>query len=242
MKFKKASDLKYYIYVSTAKLDMLYSQVASSGKQTTSLDWSIGLKAFRANRKSEREDEPDRDDKLKAVIETLEYSQVVGTIDEPKDYVRGTLPMRWGIYRDNGRPTDEPPLVYFGGRTEETVFGFGGSTRHIEGNAGCAATGSRSSTPYLVEHILTGMDAPKDGWNAYRPCGVGHVQMTYEAIAVATDNIRSPPQNLDFLCKTLLRGKYPERICSDREVTRVLLGSPLYVALASPYPEDLSNY
>ncbi len=198
MKFKKASDLKYYIYVSTAKLDMLYGQVASSGKQTTSLDWSIDLKAFKANRKSEREDEPDRDDKLKAVIEALEYSQLVGTVDEPKDYVMGTLPMRWGIYRDSGRPTDEPPLVYFGGRTEETVFGFGGSTRHIEGNAGCAATGSRSSTPYLVEQILTGMGTPKDGWNAYPPLEASDVQMTYEAIAIATDSIKSPDQESRF--------------------------------------------
>lgn len=143
MKFKNAAELKYYLYVSKAKLDMLYDQIAFSGKEKKSVEWVLDLKPFKASRKSEREDEPDRDDKLKAVIEALEQSQIVGTVDEPKEYVKGTLPMRWGIYRDAGRPTEEPPLVYFGGRTEQTIFGFGGSSRHVEGNAGCAATGSR---------------------------------------------------------------------------------------------------
>lgn len=240
MKFKNAAELKYYLYVSKAKLDMLYDQIAFSGKEKKSVEWVLDLKPFKASRKSEREDEPDRDDKLKAVIEALEQSQIVGTVDEPKEYVKGTLPMRWGIYRDAGRPTEEPPLVYFGGRTEQTIFGFGGSSRHVEGNAGCAATGSRSVTPFLVTHLLDGM--PSEGWNAYPIRGNDDDQSTYEAIVLATDNIRPPDQNLEFISKTLLLGKHLDSGKGRKKTMCVLLGSPLYVALASPYPDDISNY
>jgi hypothetical protein len=119
MKLKNPAELKYYLYISTSKLEMLYNQVASSASDKKSLEWGIDLKAFKLTRKIEAEEEPDQYDKLKEVISALEYSELIGTIDEPKDYVKGTLPMRWGLFRDAGRPSDEAPLVYFGGQTEK---------------------------------------------------------------------------------------------------------------------------
>lgn len=234
MKFKNAADLKYYIYVSTTKLDMLYSQVGLSEKTKKSFDWSVGFKAFKVSRKSESEKEPDRDEKLKAVVDALDYSQLVGTVDQPKDYVRGTLPMRYGIFRDAGRPDEEPPLVYFGGRTQHTVFGLGGSSKHIEGNAGCSATGSRSATPYLIPHLLQGLGQSAEGWNAFRTDD----PTVCEAIILATDNNPGPTQNLEFLAKTLFVSSYRDR----QGASNVLLGTPLFVALASPYPVDISNF
>src|SRR6185437_7872685 len=143
---------------------MLYQQVASSGKDKKSIEWGVDLKAFKFIRKSEEEGEPDRDDKLKIILRELDEAELVGTIDEPKEYVKGTLPIRWGLFRDWGRPMEEPPLVYFGGRTETTVFGFGGSSRHVVGNAGASATGSRSVTPSLVAHLLDGLGMSCQGW------------------------------------------------------------------------------
>jgi hypothetical protein len=192
MRIKNASEMKYYIYVSTVKLDMLYLQVGSAGKDKKSLEWTLDVKAFKVVHKSESEGEPDRHDKLKAVIDALEYSQLVGTVDEPKDYVRGTLPMRYGVYRDSGRPNEEPPLVYFGGTTEETVFGFGGSTRHLEGNAGCSATGSRSMTPYLIPHLLWGMGRSSEGWVAFSTAAQNDDEAVSRAITLATDNNPGP--------------------------------------------------
>ncbi len=240
MRIKNASDIKYYIYVSTAKLDMLYAQVGSAGKDKKSLEWTLDLKAFKVVRKSESEDEPDTQDKLKDVMDALEYSQLVGTVDEPNDYVRATLPMRYGVYRDSGRPDEEPPLVYFGGTTEETVFGFGRSTRHLQGNAGCSATGSRSMTPYLIPHLLWGMGQSPKGWVAFSTVSQNDDQAVSEAITLATDNNPGPTQNLEFFSKTLFRSK---RYDLERgKMMAILLGSPLYVALASPYPDDVSNF
>jgi hypothetical protein len=119
-RIKNSSELKYYLYISNSKLEMLYQQVASSGKGKKSVEWGVDLKAVKFIRKGEAEDKPDRDDKLKLVLQALDDAELVGTIEEPKEYVKGILPMRWGLLRDWGRPTEEPPLVYFGGRTETT--------------------------------------------------------------------------------------------------------------------------
>jgi len=237
-RFKKDAGLKYQLYVSNSKLEMLYKQVASSGKEKKSIDWGFDLKVVKLTRKNETEDEADADDKLKIVVEELEDAELIGTVDNPKEYVKGTLPMRWGLFKDWGRPKEEPPLVYFGGRTATTVFGFGGSSKHVIGNAGASATGSRSVTPYLVAHLLDGLSMPVEGWRVDHKHKGDHDYDTYEAISLVTYNLKGPEQNLEFCAKTLLLGQFG----NSQTGQKVLLGSPLYVALASPYPDDLSNY
>ena len=240
-RIKNASELKYHLYVSNSKLEMLYEQIVSSGNnKKNSFEWGVDLKVIKFMRKSEAENEPDTDDKLKKVLRELDDAELVGTIEEPKEYVKGILPMRWGLLRDAGRPTEEPPLVYFGGRTETTVFGFGGSSRHVIGNAGASATGSRSVTPYLVAHLLDGLDMSVQGWRADRKHDGDDDCDTFSAIALATDHLKGPEQRLEFYAKTLLRGEFSDGEHQKR--MKVLLGSPLYVAMASPYPADLSNY
>jgi hypothetical protein len=239
IRIKSSGDLKYYLYVSNSKLEMLYQQVASSDKTKKSLEWSVDLKAVKLTRKMEAENEPDTNDKLRTVLREIEDAERVGTIEEPKEYVKGTLPMRWGLFRDSGRPMEEPPLVYFGGRTETTVFGFGGSSRHVIGNAGASATGSRSVAPYLVAHLLDGLDMSREGWR-FNPTCSDDDSDTYHAISLATDHLKGQEQNLEFYAKLLLQGELWDS--KRQETIRVLLGTPLYVAMAHPYPADLSNY
>jgi uncharacterized protein DUF7019 len=241
-RFKSSSELKYYLYVSKAKVDMLYDQVGSSGKQNKSLEWGFDLKAIKLKRKSATQEEPDSDDKLKAVIREIESLDLVGTVDEPKDYVKGTLPMRWGLYRGAGRPDEEPPLVYFGGRTSNTLFGLGGSSKHVIGNFGASSTGSRSVTPHLVAHLLQGLGVPQDGWNTIRNLGDEFDYDTCSAIALATDHLKGPEQILEFYAKTLWTGRFTDPYSGTKGMTDVVLGSPIFVSLASPYPQDLSNY
>src|SRR6266851_4346307 len=104
-RIKKSGELKYHLYISSSKLEMLYQQVSSSGKDKRSVEWAVDSKAVKFMRKREAEDEPDRDDKLKSVLRELDDEELVGTIEEPKEYVKGSLPMRWGLLSDWGRPT-----------------------------------------------------------------------------------------------------------------------------------------
>jgi hypothetical protein len=151
---RRTDSMKYYLYISTSKVDMLYGQLATERKTKKSFELKTSVAVASATMSHESEETSDTPyTKLAAVLDEIESSGELGTIDEPGTYFKGTLNMKWGLLGDAGRPTDEPPLVYFGGRTESTIFGLGGSTRHVIGFEGATSTSSRSATPYLVARL-----------------------------------------------------------------------------------------
>ena len=118
---------EYYIYISDTKVDMLFAQIPRNILKKITGDLKINLGVISLGLK-ERKSEQTRFDKVKVVSNYIENHLDVGDVDNPKTYFKGTLPIRWG-------PLSDPssPLVYFGGRTEQTIFGLGGSAQHIIG-------------------------------------------------------------------------------------------------------------
>lgn len=231
MILKISTDIKWYAYISDSKLKMLHGQLVGEPVQRK-LEWKLDLKIASVTRSiKESETEQSRESRLKDIVAALERNGQIGTIEEPKEFFRATLRMRWGIYEDRGRPESEAPLVYFGGYTPDAVLGLGGSTRHVVGCAGMANTTSRSATPYLVHHLLDGLDIDQTGWNAY-PTNDSSEQHTFEAIALATSQLRGPTQEMEFVARTLLTGLVRHPIITGNERLRCILGTPLYVAYA----------
>src|SRR5258708_2213710 len=147
-----SSDLNHFLYLPKTELDMLYGEIVRPDGAKRTIKWKLDAKLASVSVKKEtlRAVDDEQSNRLKELIAALESSGQVGTVDEPSSYFKGTLPMKWGMLRDFGRPQEEPPLVYFGGRTRKTIFGLGGSTRHVLGFDGAGATSSRSAAPYLV--------------------------------------------------------------------------------------------
>lgn len=235
MHFRNAKDMKYYLYMSDAKLAMLHDQIEQ--RTNTSLSASIKAPFVEIGGKFETQKNATKEAMLSSVLKHIVDSGKMGTIDAPNEYVAGTISMRWGMFTDGGRPEEEPPLVYFGGKTDKTVFGLGGSTRHVIGFHGATSTGARSSTPYLVGRLLEGLGIKEQGWSAFGSwSGSG---LVYQGIAIATHSLRPPEQVLEFAARTLLVGSVRHAIYTNDERLQCLLGTPLYVALAPPYPSDL---
>jgi hypothetical protein len=136
---------------------------------------------------SAEESIPDRDDRLRAVEEELIKRNFVGTPQHPKEYFKGTLPMRWGLYNDlETRPAGFPPLVYFGGMPNiPLVVGLGGSSVHVLGHDGATSTYSRSATPTLVKWLLQGLYDEVRADELHRRLELGFDGDLYEAICVA---------------------------------------------------------
>jgi hypothetical protein len=239
IRFRKVGEFKFFLYISDAKLEMLYQQIASGRKNKKSMEWGVDLKVVNLAQKTERDADSSRNDKLKVILQAMEDVGLVGTIDTPKEYIKGSLPMKWGMLQDWGRPTEEPPLVYFGGRTQNTVFGLGGSSRHVIGVYGASATGSRSVTPSLVGQLLDGLNKSREGWRTCPKFEGDDNYDTYVAIGLATDKLNGPEQNMEFYAKTLLTGEFKHK---QEKMTKVLLASPLYVALTHPLADDTRNY
>lgn len=126
-------------------------------------------------------------------------------------------------------------MVYFGGKTEETLFGFGGSTRHVVNVEGASNTGSRSVTPCLVAHLLEGLEIAPEGWRAHSTDSAD----VFEAVAWATYKLREPDHNMEFFAKTLLTGSVRHYLGTGNKIMKGLLGTPLYVVMAAPNPTDL---
>lgn len=239
--------MKYYVYVSDSKVDMLFPQVPHGVKEKVAIEWKIDLKVLGASRKSETESEENRIARLDAVVSYIKESADVGSVDEGHEYIAGTLPMRWGYLGVNAK--QEMPLVYFGGQTAQTVLGLGGSSKHVIGNAGTSHAFSYSSTPFLTASLVKelGLDLKKvhkryhtvDPTHAYgvltrhggAPTTKATGDITLDAVFAATVGMQGPEQKLEFLAKRLLSG-LPNDIAYPPNVTNILLGSPLYVALA----------
>ena len=139
-KLRDVSDLRYYLYRSTSKIEMLYEQIYESSIHATRKSVRGGPNFASGTIESTTQDVVSLDEKLRAVEDELEHRQLIGSLDEPNEYCRGIMPMRWGLYDDLGRrPENEPALVYFGGfdKVEPLVVGLGGSARYVNRTSRC---------------------------------------------------------------------------------------------------------
>lgn len=160
-KLRNTPDLRYYLYKSTSKIEMLYEQIYESSTHSTRRSASAGPSFASGTIESTTQEVVSLDEKLRDVEEELDHRQLIGSLDDPKEYTRGLMPMRWGLYDDMAeRPESEPALVYFGGFDKDgpLVVGLGGSARHVTGHQGASSTYSRSAMPVLVKWLLAGIE------------------------------------------------------------------------------------
>jgi hypothetical protein len=211
--------MKYYVYISDTKVDMLYSQIPKKMLDKIAVELGINLGMFRLNVKGKEDQEKTRFEKLKLVVNYIENNLDVGTVDEPKAYFKGSLPMRWGRFgSDSG-------LVYFGGRTAaQTVLGLGGSMAHVIVKQTGGYHPSGESIPLEIKVAL---------WrelNLPDPTEVDPVWDTIpeglilDATDRATRMMEGPLQTFEFSAKRLVETPVEKPL-------HVLLGTPIYVAM-----------
>ncbi|WP_263353309.1 DUF7019 family protein [Acidicapsa acidisoli] len=222
--------MKYYIYISDAKVDMLFPQVPHDIKKKVALEFKMDLKLLSASRKTETESEDNRIARLETVVDFIREYGDIGTADRPGEYIEDTLSMRWGYY---GFQRDDNPVVYFGGETERTILGLGGSTKHLIGNAGTSSAHSHSATPFLLDFLSKelGLHSENPDLEWARQHGQDFSPIT--AVELATTQMRGPEQRIDFVAKRLAYG--PVERFNDNPLLKdkhVLLATPLYVAMA----------
>jgi hypothetical protein len=209
---------RYFVYISDSKVDMLLQQIDPGATRKRTAEVSVDLKVLKGKRGVQDAVGADRTERLERVVRHLTDFGDLGSVDEPGQFFWGLLPLRWGPLIG----ADGFPLVYFGGRTEATVLGLGGSRRHV---FGAPPTGeldsplSRSQLPSLLDGIVKQPEIAaavtgEDDGDA-EACHTVHR---------ATIDLRGPAQNMEFIAKRLLHG-------TTADGDSVLLGSPLYVAL-----------
>ena len=215
--------MKYYIYISDAKVDMLYPQIPKPILKKIASSLNINLKLFGAELsvgiKNDQADET-RYTKVQIVSEYIEKHLDVGSIDAPSIYLKGKLTMKQGTLLDQA--------VFFGGETERTVLGMCGSMKHVIGSLVGSDITTYGSPLYAIEHLVQAViSESKQIYNTTSMKDDIEDEMqqdTLMGIVYITRGRPSHTQQFEFLAKTLLQGS-----CYTKDY--VVLGTPIYVAI-----------
>lgn len=116
-KSDKARELIIYLR-NRNRIDELVNQCR---KLRPGVDWSIGAGGVQI------ETNASQYSKLNTLLAYLNEHNEIGRVENPKEFFKGELILRWGEFPDTG-------LVYFTGITNEVLLGLGGSLKHVTGN------------------------------------------------------------------------------------------------------------
>lgn len=224
--------LKYYLYISDAKVDMLFPQIPRGFLDGLAGELKLNVGILNASLKQDSLPE-NRYSKLEVVKRYIERNMEIGDIDSPREYFYGSGYVRWGKI--------DPDLVYFMGKTEKTIFGLGGSLHHITGSnvqtqSLSFAYSFNPGLPDLLVNLLTGKEtSPENG--EIMSC-LADVGLNTESVAPnVQENLEFSKrqesgvvQKVEFMAKNLLFGDASDVAPKLRR--KVLLGTPIYVALS----------
>jgi hypothetical protein len=232
--------LKTYVYISETKVKMLYDQIEEQDR-STSKEVGIDIKFFKAGIKTDVAPRTTLISKLNRVMDVLTHGAQIGSLQEPKQYVSGAMKMKWG--------TTGYDMALFVGKVAGTIVLLGGSEVHLIGESGVPegsleaprARRPTSAMPPIFRHMSelartlraqegagsTTTSASSSGVALGSVESVGERQELIENSLLVADKFRAPTQELEFVARQYVLGKSeaaPRR--------KVLIGSPIYVALA----------
>jgi hypothetical protein len=199
--------VKYYIYISDAKVDMLLPQITDAQKKKISSEFGFDFKILHAKRTTESTTNDDRIARLETVVSFIREFGNLGTIEEPDEYIEDSAAMYSAMFGDS------QGMAYFTARVNKTAIGLGGSATHL---IGTRVDGVTSHFNSLSSFIL---EALEDSTQSNTLLGLECVRRLLE------DYIQSnkPTENLRFMAKRLL-SQSPEE-----PTGQIILGTPLYV-------------
>ncbi|MGW7067826.1 DUF7019 family protein [Streptomyces sp. NPDC054855] len=212
--------MRYYLYVSGSKLDMLYGQIPPKLLKRLAVEAKVDLKVLSVAVQSPRADQSAYD-RLDLVEAYLERECDVSWMTEPRPWFRGDLGLRIGGYGTPDRPT------FMTGREGDTVIALIGSAHHLIGQRTAVDTiqAASSSLPSLFRLLN---EAPEGRATANRQSPL-HQVLDFSA------SLTEPPVYCEFLARRLLHGTVTGE---DGRELQILVGTPLYVAMADEDQEQ----
>jgi hypothetical protein len=240
--------VRYYLYVSTAKLDMLVPQLPRRVRRRAlarTRAWNLGFgpRVARASLSDEFHIAPGLHQRVDAVERALTNSGEVGGLTDEAPWVRETMEMRWSVISSHRslwkmRATD---AVLFWRQGDASVILLGGSARHVVGISNAPEvdtrvldSGTSSTGRWLLGYrsrMVAGALSPtpklRDRFDQFlaRCPGVGPEELAFGPLPEV------PTQRLTFLARRHVRDELVWDPAHQQEL-RVTLGTPLYVALA----------
>lgn len=222
--------VRYYLYISESKVEQLFEQIPTKRLSKIAKKLTIDLKLLKAEFGTRDQGaQQSLYEKVRVVERYLHDSGVVGVdeveSDEGPMFFAGRMPLRWGRL-------DDRQVVYFSGRTSDTLLGMGGSTRHLQSAAeGGQSLRVGSAAPDLIEALRGDRDGElfeRPGW----PVGFNDDDLPLLMLSPALH--RGKASKLTFLALALHAVPIPSDPAVQRLFKgerRALLGTPVFVAM-----------
>ena len=133
----KVMGMRYYEYLSSAKVDMLFPQIDRSTK-VTGTEIGISVKVLTFSRKTNGQEPPSVYEKLAEVEDWIyAHGEPVGTVDEPAAWIYGRMRLGMTVVPKGWERRDSPqvPLdgtvLFAGDSGDGACLVMGGSARHL---------------------------------------------------------------------------------------------------------------
>src|SRR5262245_4239618 len=151
--------MKYYVYISDSKIEMLYNQIATSTDRSREASIGFDVKVLKGEIKQGRGVPENSVTRLNEVVEALRNSDAVGTIDAPKKYIGGTLPMTWSSYGWS-YSGEESPITFWSYSATGIAMALAGSRYNLLGEQRQGNAHSHSLTTTMVQWFLDNLQDP----------------------------------------------------------------------------------
>jgi hypothetical protein len=226
--------LEYFAYLSEQTIQRLFEQIPQNLLPPIAVELGLNLHFVTVKvTKDKGEQEQALSARVKAVVAYLEKHEPehIGTIDNPKMYIKGTLPM-FSYFLPQGfgvNENDKPELIYYGGSNQTTILGLAGAASYVIGNTNGRMDHISSSLPYLVSLVAKEFQIVS-AHPGFRPVP-GSITQVLDAIDYMDEYNRKDQQlqNFSFFAKLKLDS---QKVKVWRGKRRTILASPLYVAYA----------
>jgi hypothetical protein len=200
--------LKYYLYISQAKVDMLFPQIPASFLSGAEAEWKLNLGVTSVGLKSRSPEKPtELTGRVSSVAAYIRQHELVGTTQSPAAWFQGTEKFRWGVLRDY-----VADIVLFAGTSAGKTIALLGSKESIVGASQNAGTdhGIEYYTLRFLNGVVRGSEQiePRERSCAWSP-----------RLSTARSALPEHEQELEYLARFI------------HAEDDLIIGTPLYVAL-----------
>jgi hypothetical protein len=224
---RRPSMLKYYLYISRTKVDMLFPQIPRDVLAGIEPEVRVNLGLLSGGVKRGRVPPPDElPYRLAVVVAYIRKHEKVGTPANPETWVEAVAPLQFGVVGEH-----EADIAFFGGLVDDQILALIGSSESIVG--GVQTTEAQHAPLYYTLRFLNeslfndGFRAPDTRQTILgaRPDGEANwdqpPSVTWrQAVEIAMQAIPRAPQTMEFLARII------------HTEARLVVGTPLYVALS----------
>ncbi|MFB8758426.1 DUF7019 family protein [Streptomyces sp. NPDC059852] len=217
--------VRYYNYVSEAKVDMLFGQIPPRLLSGLATELKIDLQVVGLTVQKGPAD-TGLYGRLDIVEAYLDRDHDISWMSEPSAWFRGECELRMSGFG----PAPDGPLLMMG-REAGTVVALIGSAHHLVGRRVAPESGlvGHSMLPALFELVQRGADdrLMTDPDGALRGGSARSKEGTLREVARLGRRLRGPGEPSEFLARRLLSGVITD---DQGQELNVVVGTPLYVA------------